>query len=351
MSGVEVTGIRKSFGAAPVLDGIDARFAEGRFTSLLGPSGSGKTTLLRIIGGFEPPDAGTVAIGGADVTRQPLWKRRIGMVFQSYALFPHMSVAENVAYGLKRRGVRGAAARSEVERALDLVHLTGFDGRRPKQLSGGQQQRVALARAIVTKPRVLLLDEPLSALDRRLRQEMQIELRRIQRDSGLTTIFVTHDQEEALTLSDRLAILDRGRIVQEGVPDQVYERPASLFAARFLGDANIFSGTVRDGGIATPCGLFRTADPLPAEGTAATVAVRPEKMALLPYGATPEGQNAFAAVLRETVYAGATSTYLLSAPDGAEIKLFCQNRETMRPDRGATVVLAWSPAHTVMIEG
>ena len=225
MSGVEVSDVVKAYGAVRVLDEVSVAFAEGRFTSLLGPSGSGKTTLLRIIGGFVVPDAGHVRIGGADVTDVPLWKRNIGMVFQSYALFPHMNVADNVAFGLNRRGIRGRAARDEVARVLDLVRLTGFDRRRPKELSGGQQQRVALARAIVTKPRVLLLDEPLSALDRRLRQDMQIELRRIQRDSGLTTIFVTHDQEEALTLSDHIAILDKGRIVQQGAPAAIYEQP------------------------------------------------------------------------------------------------------------------------------
>ncbi len=350
MNGVEVEGIRKSFGATRVLDDVAMRFPDGRFTSLLGPSGSGKTTLLRIIGGFEAPDAGTVRIGGGDVTREPLWRRRIGMVFQSYALFPHMTVAENVAYGLHRRGIRGAAARAEVAQALELVELTGLDARRPKQLSGGQQQRVALARAVVTKPRVLLLDEPLSALDRRLRQTMQVELRRIQRDSGLTTIFVTHDQEEALTLSDRIAILDRGRIVQEGEPADVYERPATLFAASFLGDANLFAGPVRDGGVDTPQGLFRAAGPLPPAGTAVTVAVRPEKILLLAAGSPPEGFNAMTAVLRGTVYAGATSTYLLTAPDGAEVKAFCQSRDAPEARPGASLVLAWSPAHTIPLK-
>ena len=351
MNGVEVAAIRKTFGAATILDNIDAHFADGRFTSLLGPSGSGKTTLLRIIGGFVAPDAGTVTINGTDVTGEALWKRRIGMVFQSYALFPHMTVAENVAYGLHRRGVRGAEAKAEVARVLELVHLTGFGARRPKQLSGGQQQRVALARAIVTKPRVLLLDEPLSALDRRLRQNMQIELRRIQRESGLTTIFVTHDQEEALTLSDRIAILDGGRIVQEGIPADIYERPTTLFAASFLGDANVFTGRIQDGGVMTAAGLIRTAAPLPADGSEATVAVRPEKMTLLPAGSAAPDQNSIGAIVRETIYAGATSTFLLSGPDGAEIKVFSQNRDLLTPDPGASVVLAWSPAHTVPLKG
>ena len=349
MNGVEVRGIAKSFGATRVLDDVALGFADGGFTSLLGPSGSGKTTLLRIIGGFEAPDAGTVTIGGEDVTRTPLWRRRIGMVFQSYALFPHMSVAENVAYGLHRQGIRGAAAKAEVARALALVELEGFDARRPKQLSGGQQQRVALARAIVTKPRVLLLDEPLSALDRRLRQTMQVELRRIQRDSGLTTIFVTHDQEEALTLSDRVAILDRGRIIQEGTPSEVYDRPRTLFAATFLGDANLFAGTVRSGAVETRHGPLRSADPLPPEGSAVTLAVRPEKLMLLATGTTPEGFNAVDAVLRLVVYAGATSTILMTTADGAEVKAFCPSGDVPTAEPGAALRLAWSPAHTIVL--
>ncbi|MGI3901469.1 MAG: ABC transporter ATP-binding protein [Janthinobacterium lividum] len=350
MNGVEVRGIAKSFGPTRVLDDITMGFADGGFTSLLGPSGSGKTTLLRIIGGFEAPDAGTVTIGGEDVTRTPLWRRRIGMVFQSYALFPHMTVAENVAYGLHRQGIRGTAAKAEVARALALVELEGFDARRPKQLSGGQQQRVALARAIVTKPRVLLLDEPLSALDRRLRQTMQVELRRIQRESGLTTIFVTHDQEEALTLSDRVAILDRGRIIQEGTPSEVYERPLTLFAATFLGDANLFAGTVRSGAVETPQGALRSATPLPADGTPVTLAVRPEKLLLLAPGqVAPEGLNGIDATLRLVVYAGATSTILLTMQDGTEVKAFCPSGDVPTAEPGAMLRVAWSPAHTIVL--
>jgi len=241
VSGVEIIAVGKGYGALRVLDDVSASFEAGRLTSLLGPSGSGKTTLLRIIGGSIAPDAGEIRFAGENVTDVPLWRRNVGMVFQSYALFPHMTVHDNVIFGLHRRGIRGGAARKEVARVLEMVHLTGLEQRKPKHLSGGQQQRVALARAIVTKPRVLLLDEPLSALDRRLRQEMQIELRRIQRESGLTTIFVTHDQEEALTLSDTVAILDRGRIVQAGRPAEIYERPQTRFAASFLGDANFFT--------------------------------------------------------------------------------------------------------------
>ncbi|MDQ0392030.1 ABC transporter ATP-binding protein [Labrys monachus] len=350
MIGVDVSSIGKGYGTLRVLDQVSASFKAGQFTSLLGPSGSGKTTLLRIIGGFIEPDEGAVRFGGEDVTHVPLWQRKVGMVFQSYALFPHMSVQDNVVFGLNRRGIRGEAARRQVAEALEMVHLTGLEQRKPRQLSGGQQQRVALARAIVTKPRVLLLDEPLSALDRRLRQDMQIELRRIQRESGLTTIFVTHDQEEALTLSDTVAILDRGHIVQEGAPLDIYERPRTRFAASFLGDANFFTGTAGADGIEAAGGLIRTADRLPSPGTRVTAAVRPEKMRLLPQG-TPEerGQNSCAVILREVIYAGSVSTFLAEGPDGTPIKVLAQNREASVPAVGQAATLAWSPEHTVLV--
>ncbi len=263
-------------------------------------------------------------------------------------------MADNVAYGLNRQGIRGAAARAEVARALDLVELEGFDARRPKQLSGGQQQRVALARAIVTRPRVLLLDEPLSALDRRLRQTMQVELRRIQRDSGLTTIFVTHDQEEALTLSDRVAILDGGRIVQEGAPAD------GLRAARdaLRRDVPGRRQPVRRDGAGRRrrrrrSGRCAAADPLPAEGSAVTLAVRPEKILPLgPGAAAPDGFNTLDATLRQTVYAGATSTFLLAGPGRRRAsRCFCQSREAPALEPGAEVRLAWSPAHTVVLGG
>lgn len=349
MSGVEVSAVTKTYGRQRVLDAVSARFEDGGFTSLLGPSGSGKTTLLRIVAGFVVPDSGRVRIGNGDVTDMPVWRRRIGMVFQSYALFPHMNVRENVVFGLNRRGIRGEAAAKEVRRVLELVRLTGLEDRRPKQLSGGQQQRVALARAIVTRPDVLLLDEPLSALDRRLRQEMQVELRRIQRESGLTTIFVTHDQEEALTLSDRVAILDNGRIVQEGVPSAIYERPRTRFAAAFLGDANFLTGTVVPGGVRVGDALIRTSDPLPPEGMSATLAVRPEKLTLHAPGAVLGLDNRLPARVRSVIYAGAASTYLLDGPDGADLKVFAQNRETQSPAVGQEVLLGWSAEHTILV--
>jgi putative spermidine/putrescine transport system ATP-binding protein/spermidine/putrescine transport system ATP-binding protein len=352
VAAVDAETIGKSYGATAVLDDVSLRFEDGRFTSLLGPSGSGKTTLLRIVAGFVTADHGRILIGGEDVTSVPVWKRAIGMVFQSYALFPHMSVDDNVAFGLARRGVRGDEARRRVGEALEMVRLSGFGARRPKELSGGQQQRVALARAIVTRPRVLLLDEPLSALDRRLRQEMQVELKRIQREVGITTIFVTHDQEEALALSDHVAILDRGRIVHAGPPGEIYERPATRFAASFLGDANFLEGVVAEGGVIVGGVLVRTDDPLPAPGTKALLAVRPEKIALVPaWGAAPAGHNAVPATVRQVVYAGAASTYLLDGPGGVALTVFAQNR-TGGPvaEAGATVTLAFPPKQTILIK-
>jgi putative spermidine/putrescine transport system ATP-binding protein/spermidine/putrescine transport system ATP-binding protein len=348
LAGVDVERISKGFGTTAVLEDINASFAPARLTSLLGPSGSGKTTLLRIIAGFETPDRGQVRIGGEIVTGVPVWRRNIGMVFQSYALFPHMTVLQNVAFGLHRRGVRGAAATRRAQQALEVVRLTGFESRRPNQLSGGQQQRVALARAVVTNPGVLLLDEPLSALDRRLRQEMQVELRRIQRELQLTTIFVTHDQEEALTLSDSVAILDRGRIVQIGAPAEIYERPRTRFAASFLGDANFLSGTVADTGVSVADTLVRTKDALPPPGTHVTLAVRPEKIALHSPDSAPAG-NTLRGTLQQVIYGGAASTYLLSSADGTPLRVFAQNRDAPAISPGSQVLLAWSPAHTVIV--
>ena len=352
MTNVDVVAVAKSYGTVPVLTDISSHFEEGSFTSLLGPSGSGKTTLLRIIAGFVVPDGGTVSIGDRNVTNTPVWARNIGMVFQSYALFPHMSVAENVSFGLAQRGIKGPEAARQVEQALEMVRLPGYAKRRPKELSGGQQQRVALARAIVTRPSVLLLDEPLSALDRRLRQEMQVELVRIQRESGLTTIFVTHDQEEALTLSDRVAILDRGRIVQIGAPQEVYERPRTRFAAEFLGDSNFLSGSVRDRSVSVADGtMVQVSGKLPAQGAAVTLAVRPEKIAILATDQTgPQGWNSLGAVVKTVIYAGPALTYVVETPDGSLLKVFAQNKDGIVLPTGQPVTLNWSPDHTVALE-
>ena len=305
--------------------------------------------MLRVIAGFIRPDSGVVSIGGKDVTRIPVWGRNIGMMFQSYALFPHMTVAQNVAFGLGRRGIKGADAAKQVSAALELVRLPGFAERLPKQLSGGQQQRVALARAIVIKPSVLLLDEPLSALDRRLRQEMQVELLRIQREIGLTTIFVTHDQEEALTLSDKVAILHGGHIVQIGAPEEVYEKPLTRFAAEFLGDSNFFKGIVQNGAVKLPNGtILETNGNLPSKGSVVTLAVRPEKMSVVKGKTTGNGLKAR---ITTVIYAGQALTYILETDDRMQVKLFVQNRDGNVLSEGEQVMLGWSREHTIAIEG
>ena len=280
MSGLVLEGLRRSYGASVAVDRVDLTVAQGELVALLGPSGCGKTTTLRMVAGFVAPSAGRVLIGGRDVTRTPPYGRDTAMVFQGYALFPHMTVAENVGFGLEMRGVARAERRQRVVEALRLVRLEGLAERRPQQLSGGQQQRVALARALVVGPSVFLLDEPLSNLDARLRAEVRIEIRALQQRLGLTTLFVTHDQEEALTMSDRLVVMDRGRVRQSGTPQDLYERPDNLFVAGFLGRCNFFRGT-------NDAGSFRAAGvALPCDSGAGTVlAVRPERVSLLPPGA------------------------------------------------------------------
>ncbi|MEX1204072.1 MAG: ABC transporter ATP-binding protein [Dongiaceae bacterium] len=354
MSVVDISGVSKRYDRVVALDDVSLTFAEGEFFGLLGPSGSGKTTLLRSIAGFVEPEAGEIRIDGADVRDTPVHRRDIGMVFQNYALFPHMSVYENVAFGLAVRGVAGAETAERVRAMLALVRLAGYEERRPRQLSGGQQQRVALARALITRPRVLLLDEPLGALDRRLRQEMQIELKSIQREVGITTAFVTHDQEEALTLSDRIAIFNEGRVVQVGAPSAIYERPETVFAAGFLGDANFFAGRAAGRGrvLVEGQGALLTADPLPADGAPVTLAVRPEKIALTAADAAPAPADAplnrLDGRVVQSVYSGNSITYKIAVA-GAELTVFEQNRASRPFPAGAAVRLAWSPEHSVVV--
>ena len=353
MSTVVVTDAVKRYDAVAALDGVTLTFHEGEFFGLLGPSGSGKTTLLRAIAGFVTLDRGQVLIDGQDVGGVPVHARNIGMMFQNYALFPHLSVAENVAFGLEVRGRPREEVTERVKAALAMVRLGGLEQRRPKQLSGGQQQRVALARALVTRPKVLLLDEPLGALDKHLRQEMQVELRRIQRQVGITTIFVTHDQEEALTLSDRIAIFDSGRIIQEGAPMAVYERPVTKFAAGFLGEANFLQGRVTS---IEANGLARIALEIGGEascrlsdrqvGQAILLALRPEKITLATGGEAR--LNALRGKVQDVVFSGNSTTYRVSAGDQI-MTLFRQNLAEGTFAPGSDVVLSWSPEHLVQV--
>jgi len=316
---VLLAGLRKSYGDVHAVDGVDLEIGRGEFFTMLGPSGSGKTTTLRLIAGFERPDAGVIELQGKDVAHLPPYERDVNTVFQDYALFPHMTVRQNVEYGLR---VKGKYSRDELRRraaeALAMVQLDSHGDRKPSQLSGGQRQRVALARAIVNRPQALLLDEPLGALDLKLRQELQIELKRIQRELGLTFIYVTHDQDEALTMSDRIAVFNRGRIEQVGTPAEVYEHPLTEFVAGFVGTSNVIE---RDG---------------------RRVTIRPEKIRLLPAEAS-EGE---AASVRAAVYLGAITRYLCVLAAGGELAVVQQNLETSSWDvhemEGRNVRLAWS---------
>ncbi|GLW34424.1 ABC transporter ATP-binding protein [Actinoplanes regularis] len=323
---IRLTGLRKSFGAVEAVAGVDLEIADGEFFSMLGPSGSGKTTVLRLIAGFELPTGGTVELGGRDVTRLAPFERDVNTVFQDYALFPHLSVLENVEYGLKVRKVPRRERRERAEQALASVRLEGFGKRRPAAMSGGQRQRVALARALVNRPKVLLLDEPLGALDLKLRERMQVELKAIQREVGITFVFVTHDQDEALTMSDRVAVFNDGRIVQVGSPEEVYERPASSFVAGFVGTSNVFTGEVAKA-------LFCR------EGT---FSVRPEKVDISVDGVAN-------GVVAEVIYAGPVTRYVVDLDAGARAVVVEQNRILRTGLRGQRVRLSWHDEHVIEI--
>ena len=309
---LKVEGLVKRFGEVVALDGVSLDIASGELLTILGPSGSGKTTLLKVVAGFERPDAGTVTVDGVEITAMPPAKRDIGMVFQNYALFPHLTVARNVAFPLEMRNLRRAEIDKRVAEALGLVELKGFEQRLPRQLSGGQQQRVALARAIVFSPRLLLLDEPFGALDRKLRETMQLEVRRLQRRLGLTTIFITHDQEEALVLSDRIAVMNRGSIQQVASTTEIYERPANDFVADFVGESNIFHGTVTEVGSVTLESGRRLLITHPAPvGSRVGVLMRPERFG--------RGANNFNGEVKEAVYLGSSLKLRLACDDGLEL--------------------------------
>ncbi len=326
---VRVLGLRKNYGSVVALDGVDLTIERGEFFTLLGPSGSGKTTLLRLIAGFERPDGGVVELAGRDISRVPPYSRDVNTVFQDYALVPHMTVADNVQYGLRVRRVPKGERRERAARALEMVQLSALGGRKPTQLSGGQRQRVALARAIVNEPQVLLLDEPLGALDFKLRQEMQIELQHVQREVGITFVYVTHDQEEALAMSDRIAVLSSGRIEQVGTPLEVYERPQTDFVAGFIGISNLIE---RDGRHMT---------------------IRPEKIRLLADGEEPPpGALVETGRIRDVVYVGVLTRYIIDLDAGGELVVARQNEQAPAAthDVGNTPArIAWLPDQTITI--
>jgi putative spermidine/putrescine transport system ATP-binding protein len=331
---VRLEGLEKRFGDVVAVAGVDLEIADGEFFSMLGPSGSGKTTTLRMIAGFELPTAGRVLLHGHDVTRLAPFERDVNTVFQDYALFPHMTVAENVAYGLLVRKVPKPERETRVAEALRMVRLDGYDKRKPGQLSGGQRQRVALARALVNRPRVLLLDEPLGALDLKLREEMQLELHQIQHAVGITFIYVTHDQEEALTMSDRIAVFNRGRIEQVGAPAEIYERPATKFVAGFVGTSNLIGGAAAEAITGRP-GLFT---------------VRPEKIRIAdPGSAVAEDELAANGRIRSVVYLGPDTRYHVVLDAGEELVVTQQNLATTSTEalaqQGRAVRLIWKRQH------
>jgi putative spermidine/putrescine transport system ATP-binding protein len=325
---LDIEGVSKAFGDAVALAEIDLGMAAGEFLTILGPSGSGKTTLLKVIAGFEMPDSGRVRVDGSDVTELDPALRNIGMVFQNYALFPHMSVARNVGYPLAMRGVAKGAMARRVAEALDMVELRDLAERLPRQLSGGQQQRVALARATVFQPRLLLLDEPFGALDRKLREQMQLEVRRLQRRLGLTTLFITHDQEEALIMSDRVAVLNKGRLQQVGPPHEIYEAPINPFVADFIGESNILTGIIdaESGGVlrvrlerGPTVQVAGRADFPTRVGQRVRIMVRPERFFDLGAGETPPLVNRIQGLVAECAYIGVSDKYRVATPEGLNI--------------------------------
>ncbi|BBK32831.1 putative spermidine/putrescine transport system ATP-binding protein [Stella humosa] len=348
---LSVTGIHKRYGQVRALSDVSLTVAAGEFLTILGPSGSGKTTLLKVVAGFETPDEGDVRVGGRDVTDLDPAQRNIGMVFQNYALFPHLTVERNVAFPLEMRRVAKAELRTRVAEALALVELTGFEHRLPRQLSGGQQQRVALARAIVFRPTLLLLDEPFGALDRKLREAMQLEVRRLQQRLGLTTLFITHDQEEALVMSDRIAVMDNGRLEQVGAPRDIYEAPQSPLVADFVGESNILSGTVETAG-ATPAIRLEGGPVVQVNGDGATVSpgsrvrilLRPERLG-------EGGDNRIEGTVVEAIYLGLSDKYRIRAAGGVELLArIAASRDARRYQAGDAIAVGFHAADARIIE-
>jgi spermidine/putrescine ABC transporter ATP-binding subunit len=353
---VVLAGIEKRFDTVGAVRGISLTVGAGEFLTLLGPSGSGKTTTLMMIAGFETPTKGDIAIDGRSVVAQPPHKRNIGMVFQNYALFPHLTVAENIGFPLRQRGVDRATRARLIGEGLELVRLPGFDGRYPQQLSGGQQQRVALARAIVFRPRLLLMDEPLGALDKQLRESLQLEMRRLHADLGITFIYVTHDQEEALTMSDRIAVMNEGRIAQIGTPEDLYDRPCDKFVASFVGESNFLScvvhGTENGAVVADWAGTIvrAIAASMPTAGGKVTLTTRPERVRFADAEPDMARANRVWATVTETVFAGERRRYLCRCDNGASIVVKePSSATTRRRTEGERVELAWSVGDTVVV--
>jgi spermidine/putrescine transport system ATP-binding protein len=355
---VRLENVTKAFGGSVAVDNISLTIESGEFFSLLGPSGCGKSTTLAMIGGFDEPSSGAIYLGGLDVSHLPPYRRDVNTVFQSYALFPHLSVAENVAFGLRRKRVPKAEIATRVRDMLALVDLEKFGDRRPGQLSGGQQQRVALARALVNRPKLLLLDEPLGALDLKLRKQMQLELKRIQAEIGITFLFVTHDQEEAMILSDRLAVMAGGRIEQVGAPAEVYDNPRSEFVAAFLGVSNLIPGRIASRTndtawlqLADGTSIKVESRKLRTMASEVHIGVRPEKFQILDESAAagPEW-NVIEGTVGEAVYLGVSHQYAVESRTGQSLTVYVQNLGTRMLRQGEVVRLAWHPEHTFVIE-
>jgi spermidine/putrescine transport system ATP-binding protein len=353
---VELAGVTKSFGEFVAVDDLTLEIYEGEFFSLLGPSGCGKTTTLRMIAGFEDPTEGSISVAGEPVQGVPPYRRPVNTVFQSYAIFPHLNVFDNVAFGLRRAGVKGDELRRRVAEACEMVQLSGFEKRKPTALSGGQQQRVALARALVNRPKVLLLDEPLGALDLKLRKEMQLELKSLQHEVGITFVYVTHDQEEALTMSDRIAVMNEGEVQQVADPATLYELPKNRFVANFIGQTNVFSGTVEsiNGERVTlrtsaeaSIEAVATEEGTVARGDEAHATVRPEKVR---FG--DAGDNVVSVRIRQVVYLGVSTQYIAELPEGGTLVLYQQNVQgSAGPGVGEEVPVAWDAQNCLVLGG
>ena len=357
---IQLRELYKYFGETPAVNGVSLDVRDGEFLTLLGPSGCGKTTTLRMIGGFEHPTSGSIFISGQEMGDRPPYRRPVNTVFQNYALFPHMTVGQNVSYGLEMSGVPKAERQQRVTQALEMVRLPHVEGRKPSELSGGQQQRVALARALVNRPSVLLLDEPLGALDLKLRKAMQLELKQLNREVGATFVYVTHDQEEALTMSDRIAVMNEGQILQLGPPEEIYERPRTRFVADFIGQTNFLDVTVREASGDTAVielpgvGAMRVRRPAdgPTSGPA-VLAIRPEKIALLEdlAGGVPAGWNQLIGRLEEIVYVGTFTHYVVALPQGQIVTVHRQNRAVGEGEHrmGEELTLVFDPAVAALL--